>query len=156
MTCDDYRKLISAYRDDELTTSEHTRLTEHLKSCAECRDYADEMGVIGDALRHVPSAVCPPHVETAILTKIREVASSDVKRGRFWEGHYRIPRGLVWVAAAAFIALLVEVTVHPFQNRSDDRSPSIPSESTPYVQKIVFSEYDVVYSTSVTKTHNNN
>lgn len=43
MTCDNYRELLSAELDDELSADEAVGLAEHLAGCATCRFYRDDL-----------------------------------------------------------------------------------------------------------------
>ncbi len=156
MTCDDFRRLISAYRDDEMEADDRRKVIEHMRSCDSCRNFAEEIDGLGDVLRKLPPAPCPPDIEQAVIEKIQAFDQHASEKKSFWNGYYRIPRGVAWAAALALALLIIEVTVNPFEHKGDEQSPSIPSESTPYVQKVVFSEYDVVYSTPVTDMHTNN
>ena len=137
MTCDQYRELLSAKFDKELTEPEQKALSEHLAQCAECTQYAEQLKELDRLTAEWEDAVMPPEVEQAILARAK-----TNPRGVF-TGSYRIPRPVAW---AAMIALIILSVNSLFNGGDDDPANQLiitPEDSQP-VQRIVLTEADVV------------
>ena len=53
LVCRDAVALMTAYLDDELTTTDRQRLEAHLAECPHCAEYLAQLRVTIDALGHV-------------------------------------------------------------------------------------------------------
>jgi hypothetical protein len=60
--CDVIRPLISAALDGDLDEDEFVRLSEHLASCADCRQVHQDYSQIRDDLRSTPAPAPPPEI----------------------------------------------------------------------------------------------
>ena len=80
MSCEDYRALISAALDGELSGEEQRTLEEHLAGCEECRAYREALrelsGLLSQDLTTPDESFCP-----AVMEKIRrQSAPRPVRR----------------------------------------------------------------------------
>lgn len=71
MICADARRLLGAYRREDLSPGEEARLTEHLASCAACREKEAAFHDIGAMVRRLPNLVPPPAFREAVFAAIR-------------------------------------------------------------------------------------
>lgn len=105
--CETARELISASLDGELVTSQADALSAHLEECADCRYFAERLGVLVDVLQSV-EPVAPPaglrqRIEKAVAA-VTEDASVIGHIRRRWRGGVAVA---ATVAAAAAIILAV-------------------------------------------------
>lgn len=65
--CDWARDAVSAAADDELTSAEHDRLSEHLDGCSDCLAYANQVAVIARTSRVRPARADPAFVARVMV-----------------------------------------------------------------------------------------
>lgn len=76
MSHTDYQELLSAYALDAIDPGDGQALSEHLATCAECRDEVIAMRQAGSLLAHASPAAAPgDHVRAQILQKVRAEAA---------------------------------------------------------------------------------
>ena len=86
--CDEFVELISARLDGELSPFEEKRLDAHLAQCAPCRELADELADLHDAMVELPRLEVPAGLTEQITAA---VASHNVtpitakKKSRTWK-----------------------------------------------------------------------
>ena len=81
MSCEDYRRLITGYVDDELSVADRERLESHLRACDACQRERDELVAFKEH-----------------LTMIKFKEPSDAELERYWKSIYnRLERGLGWI-----------------------------------------------------------
>lgn len=104
MSCEDYRALISAALDGELSGEEQRTLEEHLAGCEECRAYREALrelsGLLSQDLPTPDESFCP-----AVMEKIRRQSAPRPVR--------RFP--LRSLSLAASLLLLVGIGVYAGQ-----------------------------------------
>ncbi|MBA2450820.1 MAG: zf-HC2 domain-containing protein [Chloroflexi bacterium] len=101
MTCD--RRLVSSYRDGELTPESRSEVGEHLQECAECAAALRGYRRLAQTIRSMPVQPVPPSLAVGLR---RELAEREARRTRIG------PFGaLVRAAAPAFAAAGVAVAV---------------------------------------------
>lgn len=104
MSCEDYRALISAALDGELSGEEQRTLKEHLAGCEECRAYREALrelsGLLSQDLPTPDESFCP-----AVMEKIRRQSAPRPVR--------RFP--LRSLSLAASLLLLVGIGVYAGQ-----------------------------------------
>lgn len=70
MTCRGVRGRLSAYRDGDLTGSEHRLVAVHLEACADCGTRWRELGSSLDGLADVPRLTCSGEVASRIFDRL--------------------------------------------------------------------------------------
>lgn len=138
MNCEEFRELISARLDGELSPEEARDLEAHLEQCGDCAAFLQELEHLQALAQESPSASMPSDVQRAIL---RQTSQRATWLRRIFTGHYRIPRPVVWAAAAALLVLAADVVRSP---RGTEPSGPGQTTATQAVQKIVLTESDVV------------
>ena len=105
MTCQDYKDLMMAYLDDELSEEQKRAFEEHLASCADCAKKMREF----KKLKQMTDAVA-------------FVEPEDRMWNQYWGNVYnRIERGIGWVLfSVAAIALLIYGGFQAIENIIDD------------------------------------
>ncbi|MDH3891177.1 MAG: zf-HC2 domain-containing protein [candidate division Zixibacteria bacterium] len=141
MNCEQYRQLISARVDTELTEQERGSLEEHLTQCSECEQYSEQINELERLTAEWEEAQMPADVEQAILAGTKREPGGWL--GRLWSGSYHVPRPIAWAA----LAVLLFLSVNSLMNR-DNSTPAeqliiSPEDSQP-VQRIILTEADVV------------
>jgi hypothetical protein len=146
MNCGDYQKLISASIDNELSTSEQAMLSEHLKVCSECRQFAEDLEKINTGLLKFDQEMLSSKSERYILSKAGLHSREDVNEIRLLRGHYAIPKKLAWVAVILLFLLSFNTAKHLFESPLVEEKYSVPSVSTEESRNIVLTESDCVNS----------
>ena len=91
MGCEDFKKLLMAHIDGEISPDEEQELQQHLKDCAECSAELEEM----QKLKEVTSAM-------------RVVTPEDELWNGYWLGIYkRIERGIGWILTSIGAAIVL-------------------------------------------------
>ena len=81
MSCDEFRSMISAYVDGELTPDQRERLESHLSACDACKRELAEVRALKKE-----------------LDMIKFTEPTDEQLERYWSGVYnRLERGAGWV-----------------------------------------------------------
>ncbi len=65
-TCNNYRELLSAYLDGDLSPGERTELLQHLSGCADCRKLLEEYRNAGSRIRGLPPVIVPDSLTAAV------------------------------------------------------------------------------------------
>jgi anti-sigma factor RsiW len=71
MNCSDVDRLIDAYTDDELGSTEAAEVRAHLDVCATCRQRVAERASLGRLIRQVPYYGAPDRLRVAVATARR-------------------------------------------------------------------------------------
>lgn len=71
MTCARVRRLLAAYRRDDWSPDDLATLTQHLTSCAECRQIEAAYREVGQHVRQLPSLTPPPDFRASVFAAIR-------------------------------------------------------------------------------------
>lgn len=154
MNCTQYRELISARRDGEITPDELTDLERHLRDCPDCRAFARELEELGEAMVERPRERIPEKVERRILSDtIGAKASTVSRRAGFLRGYYRVPRSLAWAGVIALVVLVFFQIFAPLSKESRELTPA-PVEDR-VSQHIVLSQRDIVYTHSFHEASDN-
>lgn len=114
--CEKYNTMISAAVDGELEIEEKLELSEHLKTCAECRSYMELMERMHDALAE-GGAEPPSKLADGIMYKV-ELASSRRRFRRGTWGRYTA------IAAILCLAVLGAARLAPLLKGSGAAAPS--------------------------------
>lgn len=64
-------RLLAAYRRDDWSPDDLATLTEHLTSCAECRQIEATYRTVGERIRQLPSITPPPDFRASVFAAIR-------------------------------------------------------------------------------------
>lgn len=69
--CARARELLAAYRRDEWSSEELTALTEHLGSCAACRQHEAAYRLVGEQIRQLPTIAPPADLRSRVFAAVR-------------------------------------------------------------------------------------
>lgn len=147
MTCDNFKELISARLDGELTPDESRALKQHLLECAECAQFASGLEELSGQIARQSLSDMPGNLAEKILSAtVGNGGKQNVARKMlaYFGASYRIPRVAVWGVAAVLLLLLGKIAFMPAI--SNDVKPPSPGKTAPPAasQKIVLTEKDVV------------
>jgi predicted anti-sigma-YlaC factor YlaD len=155
MSCEKYREMISAYLDLELIDREKKSLESHLLTCANCRKFMEELHDIKSISESSDQVIIPETLENEIL---RKTVKSEKKAKTIldsFRGYYRIPRTLVWIGMLAIVFLFGNTVLKPFQPKAEMPIVRIePVQHKEIIQKIVFSDDDIVSVKTVANPNN--
>jgi anti-sigma factor (TIGR02949 family) len=87
MNCEEAREWLPAYADRELDAMRTMEMERHLEECAQCREAADRMAALGEAVRtHAPYHRAPVGLESRLRERLRlePRAKADTSRWRGW------------------------------------------------------------------------
>ena len=73
---DDYKAVLSALLDGELSDSERSEVLAHLDSCEECRAYLAELTALRDALGEIEPVDTPDGFAAGVLARLHEEETS--------------------------------------------------------------------------------
>lgn len=151
MSCDKYKEMISADLDVELNKEEREILEKHLLGCEACRRLAEELQKMRAVAVSSELENMPNELEKQILAKTVHVQKKKSIVDVF-KGYYRIPRGLVWVGVLALLLLAGDTFLKSFKSESVTPVVRIERLDSPAkVQKVVFTEDDIVSVKTATK-----
>ena len=103
MNCDDTRKLLNVYADDELDLVNHLEIERHLKDCPGCTTaYKNLMTLKTDITGDIFYYHAPPELKKRIQTSLREI-SPEQTAPPFWQWRW-MP---AFVTSLAVVALLI-------------------------------------------------
>jgi anti-sigma factor RsiW len=119
MACDVGREKLDAYLDGELTSTEASVLSAHLRGCNSCAPYALERTQLK---RAIATAGKRYHPSTKFREKIAKVSGAKIGRaGR------RISWGWI-VAAPAIVVLIISIAVNSYLSRENADRQRVYSE----------------------------
>jgi predicted anti-sigma-YlaC factor YlaD len=132
MSCQDLRRYLSGYLDDELEVAEILRLENHLAQCRGCRAVQEAQLGLWSAVRN-PGLYFQPPAELAsrVAAAVRLQAKNEARQESSWVDWFRMP-SLRWVSATLVLVLTITAgtlliinnltCVHPISSSS--RAPS--------------------------------
>jgi len=103
MTCDDVRRAIHEAHDDDAGIGLPESAQRHVATCASCRELADDLIALTEALRSLPRAPLPPEALDAVW---RRTLHARTARLPIAVGYRQL------AAAALFIAVLSTATLY--------------------------------------------
>lgn len=127
MSCD--RRLLSSYRDAQLSSDERYLVERHLRECTDCRRELQGMVRIGQVIRSMPWEPVPTSVGREVRRKIAEREAG--RRQPLPVGGYA--RAFAPAAAIASVALSLVLVLRPGTGETPLRLPSpaaVTSETT--------------------------
>lgn len=77
--CDDYKILISALLDEEITEAERGDLMNHLEQCADCTAFLSDQLAMRDALRGL-TAAAPAGFAASVMARVHQTAQEPAKK----------------------------------------------------------------------------
>ncbi|UCC13053.1 MAG: zf-HC2 domain-containing protein [candidate division WOR-3 bacterium] len=98
MKCSQVKKKLTAYIDGEISENEQAIISEHVKSCASCRQELEELAAVTRTLDEVVDVEVTPYFRAHLKTRLREEKADEEKPFPFLEW---IRRATIPVAAAA-------------------------------------------------------
>jgi anti-sigma factor RsiW len=107
MTCKMIERLMLESEDRALDAEERRKIDDHLRTCAECRDFQAGRRTIREGLRDIRWAELPPEAEAKTRRLCLEVLGSAPGERREAAGRARIPVPVI--AAAAMFTILAAV-----------------------------------------------
>ena len=134
MTCD--HRLLSAYRDAQLSSDERYLVDRHLKECGDCRRDLQGMVRVGQVIRSMPWEPVPARIGYEVRRKIAEREAA--RRQPLSLGGFA--RAFAPAAAVASVALSVVLVLRPGMGETPLGVPSPASqttETTPAIEPIV-------------------
>lgn len=108
MGCEEFRQLLDAYIDGELSPAEIEALSEHAKACEACREELKAAQLLRETLAHMDDGIeVPLQAQAAWRSAVRAEAKKNTKvRTRRWI------RTCSAIAAALVLALGVSLTIN--------------------------------------------
>lgn len=106
MSCQRVSNSLVSYLDGRASAEEQSRVEEHLKSCAECRERADQFRRLWEVMAEVP-AVEPSF---GFDTRLRQRIAAQ-GRPRLWT--WLVPAPRLAAAVVALVGLSIFVSVQP-------------------------------------------
>lgn len=110
MNCHDCQPLLSAYIDEPVGANERVAIERHLRTCAECRDLADDFSAIRDAAGSLEPLVPPARV----WHQLSAAAAAQPRRAQFgwfnWRPLTAMAMAALIVAALWRVGTLLEPT----------------------------------------------
>ncbi len=144
MNCFDFQELISAKLDKELTKEEERLLSEHLKICTDCANFAKELEELKVTTSTWKNEQIPSELEKRILKHTLKISPKEKPVLSFLKGYYKVPKSLAWASIILFLMLLI----NSFLNQVGPTTGISKFESTvqeePKSQRIVLTEKDVL------------
>ena len=132
--CDEYLELISARLDGELSPFEEKRLEAHLAQCAPCRELADQLADLHDAMSELPRLPVPDGLTQQIAAAVaadKVTPISAKKKSRTW-------RSLASLAAVLALAV-VGTGLYRYLTPAAPAEPAVPSvQPEPYEDSVAF------------------
>lgn len=86
MKCDDARKLMSPFYDNELVKGEHIAVEKHLMDCPKCLARFREMCGSWEALGELPIADLPDGFRAQTLARVRSASAARLRRITVYAG----------------------------------------------------------------------
>ncbi len=73
MRCRQYQQLLSPYLDDELSISEHERLSTHLRECTVCKELLRQFDSTRQLLRSFPAREVTPVMAAQLQERLKQI-----------------------------------------------------------------------------------
>lgn len=127
MACRDIRELISAFVDGETSAEETALVTEHLSSCARCRDLERGMRAMGEGVRQVRREPTEAFRE-AVFARLE--SEGTLPKGK------RVP-AFPWRWAAVPLAAAAAAALFLLASRDAVRERPVPGPTTARVESPV-------------------
>lgn len=99
--CQNVQRLLDAFIDNELSSSEAAVVQQHLEDCSQCASLLEDLLALKEALRELPQEKAPPQLRARVLESLEKESRGRVRTRlglRLW------PLG-VGAAAAALVVL---------------------------------------------------
>ena len=117
MNHDEYRTMLSAFLDGELSDAERDGVLAHLETCEACRTYLAELTALHDALGDMEEIDAPEGFAAGVVARLHEEKAPQAAKKRSpW-------RGIATLAACAAVVVLA-VSAMPRMGGSSGRSGS--------------------------------
>ena len=100
MKCSQVKKKLTAYLDGEVSENEQEIISEHMKSCAACRQELEALRTVSRSLDEVADVEVTPYFRAHLKTRLRDEKANGGKPFSFLEW---IRRATIPVAAAALL-----------------------------------------------------
>jgi len=122
MSCDVYRELLPAYLDDSLDEVRRTGFRAHLRSCAECREYAmaEEPTLVFSLARQ--SEPSPERIEACVTAVLGGIHQEQLQR------RLRSSRRPWLAAAAAIVLAIIASTAWWVMSPQPDEAPALQAD----------------------------
>lgn len=104
MKCDDAKKLISLYIDNEMDEKIHSEFEDHIKTCKTCRDELNAISKTVELLRSIPQVELPVNFKEELHEKLVKLKEENQKsrKGLFFIKNKYI-KAVSTIAAGAFV-----------------------------------------------------
>jgi hypothetical protein len=113
--CDEYRSVLSAYLDGEVTPAERIELLQHMAVCPACRAALEEYRAIGSRIRGLPPVVVPDTLTASIYMN---TVDAPPRRLQLLTNRFAYPAGAVAAVLLVFIVAAF-LLVDGYQRRID-------------------------------------
>jgi predicted anti-sigma-YlaC factor YlaD len=138
MNCEKMSNSLISYLDGRARAEERTEVEAHLKSCASCRERAEEFRRLWEVMAEVP-AIEPSF---AFDARVRQHIAA-AKRPRLWT--WLVPSPRLAAAVVALVGLSVFVSVQPNKPISVGNSTANSEEQFRMIKDLgVLENYDVL------------
>ncbi len=122
MDCQEIKKLIPVYLDDELEATERQRVAAHLRACADCRAEARAIEKSWELLAEIKEIEPDPNYRIRFWRSVDARMPWYATLGRYFQPVFFQQRWLPAVAGAAIVVMISIIAVVQFL-----QSPQMPS-----------------------------
>jgi anti-sigma factor RsiW len=113
MQCDRARELIGAYLDEELSGADRSAVSEHVRSCAQCREHADASARLSRQVAIAAQVELPGELERNVRMSLSNEIKTEaaVARAEVTSPNAALLRPLIRQAAAIAAACILSASV---------------------------------------------
>ena len=120
-----FGRLLSAYRDHELPTTQFRALWGHLYHCADCREEMEQFEQMGTALRELPTPAMPADLPFRVRLRLSQERSRQERPSWRWRlatqwGHLALPGATGLLSAKLLFGIFLPQVSAPVSARSYD------------------------------------
>lgn len=141
MNCDECKKLISVFMDNELDELQASAVRMHLAICTGCARVCEDFAAILDVCTaEAPSELVPPNskalwlrINNIIESEIKpeRVAPGELRRGRFWQLSFgQLAAAVLCIAMVSSLLTVVAIRNYTQPAAADFTSRSVATQTT--------------------------
>ena len=125
MDCQEIKKLIPVYLDDELEAAERQQVSDHLQVCADCRAEAQAMEKSWELLAEIEEIEPDPNYRARFWRAVDVRRPWYAKVGQYFQSVFLQRRWVPALAGAAVVVMISVFTINQFLLK-----PSLPTVLT--------------------------
>ncbi|HEY6250155.1 MAG TPA: anti-sigma factor [Candidatus Angelobacter sp.] len=121
MQCQESKKILDAYVDNEVDLMQSVALEEHLTECADCSKSLESRRALNDAIQDSNLRyVAPPELRKSVRKSLRLPAETTTDRWQWFKAAF-----VGFAAATALCAVIAAVVVYQFRTPRDRQLASL-------------------------------